>query len=439
MLAASNSARRAQVCRHPLGSSCLFHLDLDTLPMAFLPGHSCAVSDVRYQSVNFARQAIVDEQLRPIAYELLFRGERAAVSGVSMTHSVYHTAFLDGAIGELTTCHPVFINCDTDCLLGEITSKLSPDKCGLEILETVETSLEIFDAITKAKRDGFMISLDDWVPGDARTSLLPLATHVKLDLPAFDDNTLRECISSLRPLPIILIAEKVETEQQLLKVRSLGITHFQGYFLDHPQVTVRRRLNSSSTICLRLLSLLTASGSQRDLIDCIETDPVLCHKLLRFVNSASHGARSPIQSTQAALARVGTEGLRRFALEVLSRATAEYSPNAFVSILTTARFVQELCIADAVDSAEAFLGGMLSELQCLFNLQICEFLDMLPLSRHLHLLLRENDGPYAPYLTVARDYQQVQAPHRDQWSPQIHRAYLKACMWTDLSISRFSV
>jgi EAL and modified HD-GYP domain-containing signal transduction protein len=394
--------------------------------------------DAQSQTVHIARQAIVDEQLRPFAYELLFRGENAAVSGKSKTQAVYHTAFLDGAIGDLSTCHPVFINCDTDCLLGELTSHLSPDKCGLEILETVEATFDILDAISKAKTDGFMISLDDWVPDDARHSLLPLATHVKIDLPAFDDDTLRECVAYLRSLPIIVIAEKIESEQQLAKVRALGITYYQGYFLDHPQVTVRRRLNSSSAICLRLLSLLAASASQREMVECIQTDPVLCHKLLRFVSSSSQGARSPIQSTQAAIVRVGTEGLRRFAIEVMSRATAEYSPTAFASILTTARFVQELCINDIGDPAEAFLGGLLSEMQHSLNLTLSEILDMLPLSQSLRSLLLDNDGPYASYLRTARDYQQIDEPQSDRWNPQIQRAYIKACAWADLSISRAS-
>lgn len=112
--------------------------------------------------------------------------------------------------------------------------------------ERMEDVGHVSHIIAEYRRMGFTTALDDFGAGYAGLSLL---TKFQTDLIKIDMELLRGIETSqakqaivrglvqiTRDLDIILLAEGVETEDELVVLRAAGIPLFQGYYFAHPQV-----------------------------------------------------------------------------------------------------------------------------------------------------------------------------------------------------------
>ena len=94
------------------------------------------------------RQAILDQQKKVYAYEMLFRsGLKNAfdptLDGNVATQSVMVNAMLDFGMKKLVSDHKAFINFTEKNLLTRAPKLLPPDSIVVEILETVQPTPEI--------------------------------------------------------------------------------------------------------------------------------------------------------------------------------------------------------------------------------------------------------------------------------------------------------
>ena len=139
-----------------------------------------------------------------------------------------------------------------DPLLNETFQKilneygLSSEEFHLEITESAYTqdSKQIIDAVNILRDDGFQIEMDDFGTGYSSLNMissLPIDA-LKLDMQfireAFrdgQDTRLIEVIIDIADyLNVPVIAEGVETEEQLLALREMGCDMVQGYYFSKP-------------------------------------------------------------------------------------------------------------------------------------------------------------------------------------------------------------
>lgn len=115
----------------------------------------------------------------------------------------------------------------------------------LELLESDENNNEHTAAkLLHSKEDGMMIALDDFGSGYSNESLLlNLRPHfVKVDRDVIQEiNTdsdrqtvFRNIVESCHSMGIQIVAEGVETSEQLRTVASLGADYVQGYYISRP-------------------------------------------------------------------------------------------------------------------------------------------------------------------------------------------------------------
>ena len=120
-------------------------------------------------------------------------------------------------------------------------------KIQLEVTETtlirqLHTASNYLDQL---RSKGFLVALDDF--GSGYSSMRYLAT-MPVDLVKFDITLIRDLNESSRQRKVIegladvilnagfpLVAEGIESEQMLERVRSLGFTYAQGYLIGRPQ------------------------------------------------------------------------------------------------------------------------------------------------------------------------------------------------------------
>ena len=95
----------------------------------------------------------------------------------------------------------------TGALLDSIDTLVPPGDVVLELLETIEVTPELIEACRRLEASGYLLALDDFVPGSAAEALIPFVSFVKVDVlttPLEDAAVLAE---RLRPTGVTMLAE----------------------------------------------------------------------------------------------------------------------------------------------------------------------------------------------------------------------------------------
>lgn len=355
------------------------------------------------------RQPILDRDKQLVAFELLFRGgkeNRAEVTNDTEATAVVLTrAFSDLGIDAALGSGLGFINCDANLLLSDAIEVLPCDRIVLEILETVDPTPEVLARCRALRDKGFMLALDDYIGAEDRfRELLAMVDFIKVDIQPLDEAALRALTARLLPLGVPLLAEKVDTQAQADLCRDLGFELFQGYFFARPTVLAQRKLDHNEMTLLRLLGLVMQDADTEELESVVKPDPSLTVNLLRLVNSAGSGLRSPVHSLRHAITALGRRPLQRWIQLLLFARPGSHSQNDPLMILAATRGRTMEILAGTPDSSlyrlrdEAFLAGIVSLLPALLMTPMDDILKGLPVSATLSAAVRERAGPLGALL-----------------------------------------
>jgi EAL and modified HD-GYP domain-containing signal transduction protein len=188
--------------------------------------------------VLIGRQAIIDQSDVILGYELLFRDSAGTNSAVSAdpdqaTARVLVNTFLEFGLADLVGPRLAFVNMTRPFFTGEYPLPFVPGQVVLEIIETVDVDDVVVAGLRRLVEQGFTLALDHYTVGRVPPDVLNLVKYVKCD--AGDGGTnpdLELTVTELRGHPdLVLIAERVETEEQFAHCRQLGFEYFQGYLL----------------------------------------------------------------------------------------------------------------------------------------------------------------------------------------------------------------
>ena len=394
------------------------------------------------------RQPIYDRDLMLYAYEILFRsgGEnRATVSDSDhATAEVVLNLVSEIGLDQIVGTVPAFINVTRNFLLDRHAYALPADRVVLEVLEDVPPDRQVQDALAQLAADGYTIALDDFADEPGREALCAFAHIVKVDLPAYGPDQLPACVERLQQYPVRLLAEKVETYDLLEQCKALGFDYFQGYFFCRPKVIQASRLPANRLAPLRLLSELRSdSVALSRIAKTISTDPTLCYKLLRYVNSAESGMKRKVDSVQSAVAIVGVRRLQTLAtLALMASPGTEKPPQLLVTALNRARMAELLALRLERPRPEAyFLLGLFSTLDAMLDQPLPQLLDTMPLDAEIAQALLDQSGPLVDVLRCVvaydlSDFDQVQLESLDP--ADIRQDFLDALAWTRETLDSFN-
>lgn len=278
---------------------------------------------LRSQEFFLARQAIFDRRQSLVAYELLFRdapyGPANIVDDLSATAAVIANTTqlgLKNVAGDALS----FLNVDAAVLKSDIFQFLPREKIILEIVETVEATPAVLERVTELREQGFHFALDDVISdSDNLQKLAPLMAILKLDLCNIDRGTLAVLAPQFKNASKKILAEKVETEEQLQTCLELGCDYFQGYFLERPVILNGSTLSPSRASIVQVMSLVASGAEYSVIADAIKKDWPLCLKLLQMTNTWStemHSCAHSVSSLNQALKILGNEQLHRW-LQIL--------------------------------------------------------------------------------------------------------------------------
>ncbi len=356
-----------------------------------------------------ARQPIFDDKLKLFAYELLYRSGRENVFRPYKEASgtlVVDSTMLFG-LQTLTGHAKAFVNLDLLSLQRGTARLLPRDQVVLEILENITPSQEVVQLCAELCSDGYTLALDDYVGHPKWDPLLPLVRFLKVDFKSCDSSTRaaianRHCgkldhsaSGALDGNGMRLLAEKIETNDELLEARSLGYIYFQGFFFCRPSTISAREIPANKLNCLRLLHLVASPDFSYDAVEeLLKGDPALVYKLLRYLNSWLVASRGEIHSVREAIALLGEKEFRRW-ISVLAVVTmASDKPHELIRTALTRAFFCEaiariLAVSPpiSVQSSDLFLMGLLSVTDAILDRPIEQILANLPIAPEVRTAL----------------------------------------------------
>jgi EAL and modified HD-GYP domain-containing signal transduction protein len=312
------------------------------------------------------RQPIFDAKLTVRGYELLYRDPVSPrPEGDVMTADVLVHAGLDLGLGSLVGAKPAFVNATRSFIVGEHEVPFSPDQAVIEVLEDVPRDLEVLAGCRRLAREGYRLALDDYTWGHDDDPLLELVSIVKLDILELTVAQLVETVHRCRSYDVELVAEKVETREQLSTCQGLGFDLFQGYLLSRPEVVLGKVLSPNKVTCLRVLDKLCDPGTAFVEIErIVQTDAALSYRFLRAAGAgAARGLFRRLRSVRDALVMLGERRLRAWVTLMLLAGAHEGADEHFTIAMTRARMAEEMALALSLYSTDcAFTVGLVSAL-----------------------------------------------------------------------------
>lgn len=156
---------------------------------------------------------------------------------------------------------------------------------------------------------------------------------------------------------------------------------------------------------LRVQQALLRDVSMEKVIALIHTDVMLTYRLLRLVNSPALCGGREVSTVRQALMLLGERRFRDTLTRLLPGAVADPDLQPVrQALVVRAQLMQNLMDAGAQHelATEIYLTGLFSTLERWVRQPLAQVLEQVPLSEAITQALLEEDGPYAPYLDVAR-------------------------------------
>jgi EAL and modified HD-GYP domain-containing signal transduction protein len=387
--------------------------------------------------VFVGRQPIFDRQLNVVAYELLFRSSGTnwadITDGEYATSQVVHGAFMEIGLESLVGSKRAFVNLTRDFILHNYTVLFPTDRVVLEVLEDIEIDAELIAAVQALSRQGYTIALDDFVFHEHLRPLVEVADIIKVDVLALDRSALRRNVDRLSQYNVKLLAEKVETHDDLACCQDLGFDYFQGYFLCEPDIVTGHQSPANRLAVLRLLAKLQEAEPTIDQLEAIiRQDVSLSVKLLRLVN-ADPSLPYQIDSIHQVLRHLGTKFITAWGGLMMLADIGDKPHELMVTALIRGRMCELLADANHLPNRERFfMVGLFSVLDAMLDSPMAEIVASLPLTEDLVRALLTYEGVLGQTLRSVLAYERGNwaAGHElglDHWV--VGEAYLQALVW----------
>ncbi|NVK26249.1 MAG: EAL domain-containing protein [Gammaproteobacteria bacterium] len=240
--------------------------------------------------ILFARQPIMDSTKGLFGFEILYRGIDYDLTKEGDGHGATAELLnnLCSCLKEHKTLHNIrlFINVDEHFINSPSFFPNPSTEIVLEILETVKPTPSVLGKLASLRKDGFQFALDDFEFEPERMAFIPYVDFIKIDVLLCNKKDIQAQIEALKGRGVTFIAEKIETQEAFEEYKELGVSYFQGYFLERPTLTEGVKLSANKQVVLKLLSELSRDDIEvEEAAEITICDPNLMVKLLLLVNS----------------------------------------------------------------------------------------------------------------------------------------------------------
>lgn len=368
----------------------------------------------RWLKMFIARQPIFNRKLEVYGYELLFRsqGESAQFDGTS---SIGATASVLGGLFEsgikcLVENKFAFINFDEHFINSDSVELVPPESLIIEMLENVKINNNLINRLSELKSKGYKIALDDFVQDYADYPLVPIADIIKFDLIETPLHEIGANIGAALAQKKIILAEKIESQDEFLLAKDMGFHLFQGFFFSRPQIALKSNYKWTPKVqYMKLLEeLREEEPSFQILAEIIETDVNLAYRMIRL--ASRHTAEEAFYSIKKALIYMGLTEFERWINILMLQDLGRNKPLE----LTKISLIRSK-MADAIANhggmkrlrQEASLMGLFSTLDAMLDMTMEEALQDIALTEPVIDALVHKKGRLYPIYDLILSYEAV--------------------------------
>ena len=363
--------------------------------------------------IFIARQGIYDLNEKVVAYELLYRNSiknkyDIEIEDEKATYQVIDNISSFG-LDVLTENKKAFVNFSEQVIKDNVATLLPKDNVVIEVLETVNPSQEIINKLTSLKELGYSIALDDVVSLDYVKKFVGVVDIVKIDFMLCDKEERKEVVFFCKKNNIKVLAEKIETKEDLFEAKNLDCDYFQGYYYSKPSVFLGKDISIKNTSIFMLLVELVRDNYNLDKVDYImKTDLALTYKFLKFINSSYFNFLQEVKSIKQAIMLIGRGELRKW-LSILT--VSEMSPQNegyTKNIIIRARLCEEIARAiNLKDSSSAFMVGLFYNIDEMIEKDVDYVVKTLPLNKEVKSALLGEENIYRNILELSIAYENL--------------------------------
>lgn len=397
-----------------------------------------------------ARQPIFDQEMRTVAYELLYRNGIANsypdVPSDVATSQVISDQFLCTPLQSLTDDHVSFINFPYQMIIDQQADSLPPENVVIEILEDAQPDDALFEAVVRLHNKGFTIALDDFSMHNGWCRFVPYVDILKFDIRQSGVEEIEQFISQHKLGNLTLLAEKVETKEEFEKFKSIGFSLFQGYFYKKPEVVKNKRLSLNISYLIELMREVNHQRIDYEKVGMlINRDVSIAYKLMRYIKNIRYQTSFPVDLNSMSLRDIalyiGDQELRRFISIVSLSSLDEDKPlELYKNSLLRGRFcelaVEQMHIHS--QGSDAFLCGLFSLLDAILDHPLPVLLDQITVSSRIKAALIDNTGVLSALLALLRHYENQQwddvfrlAMETGLGETETIRLFTEAVSWAD--------
>ncbi len=364
-----------------------------------------------------ARQAILDRNKNTFAYELLYRNsfenfyncpqEDQATSQIIFQNHIF------GDLPNLCSQKKAFINFDEKSILAKLPLMLDKKVIVVELLETINITPDVIEAVAFLFEKGYQIALDDYDFSPEWEALFPYISIIKVDL---DDVSLENIVTLKNSQFVIdnnikIIVERIETHKQFEAMYDIGVDYFQGYFFHKPEMNSGSFIEPIKLNLLLLFSEVCLPIMDFDTIaEVISQDISLINGTLKLVNMEAEQNRVEITSIKQAVTFLGADKIKQFiAIIAMSKLSSDSTSELLLESLVRGKMMVYISTFPAFKKIRefAFITGILSHIDAILNCSLEKVITDLPLAKEIKMALINKDGLLYEALYIAKSFERI--------------------------------
>jgi c-di-GMP phosphodiesterase len=384
------------------------------------------------EMVQIGRQAIYDASLHSRAYELFYRpSQRPEADADRAACSLVLSAFTELGLARVASHKRVFLAVSHDVISGALPLPVPTDVVVLQVRDYEHSTAELAEALRQRRRDGFEIALDGFVWSPRTAPLVPLADYLKFNLRQLGKAGLAQQLAQVHGQARATVATRIDTQDEFKACIAAGCTHFQGNFLFRPQLLSHSRLPKNLETLTRLLKRLRDPAVEFSEIErIVKTDPALAAAVLKFLGSAAYGLRHDVTSIAQAVSLLGLREFSKWITVVALTSSTERPSELTLVALIRARASEIVAESVGADPEAAFLVGLVSALDALFERPLARVLAELPLSPEVQAAALDQSGVLGQILVDVLSHESEAVLQTTRFEiGMLNRAWLDALIW----------
>jgi c-di-GMP-related signal transduction protein len=345
------------------------------------------------------KEPVLDRKKGVFGHQLYFRSSREAETDpkwpvVPMDAQVIEAVAQGGGFERLTGPKPPFVETNLAMVELEILRTL-PKGSVFQINERDGLDKDVVVKSGLLKKQNYQIVVTHTGQGVGVSPLHQTADFVRLNVLEFDQDQLSRIAAMYQKSPMRLAAYNVRDGAVFELCEKSGFELFEGPFFVRPAEN-GEPISSSQTLLMQLSNDLKANRDISVIEKLFKNSPKLAFGLLKLINSAFFGVPQKITSIRHAITLLGYENLQKWIVLLLftvDRRDERISPLIERAIVrgrvmeTLARQAGEKAFVDS-----AFITGMLSLINVLFNVSSTEVAEKMNLAREIQDALLAKQG-----------------------------------------------